>query len=349
MNDQLKNIFDQSPCPDRQTLFDYITGKLSPSKEHSVEEHLLDCAFCSEAIEAYREEKDLSALNDQLMEIDKRIQSGDTEKKQYGFSPQEYLKYAALLALVLISMTGLYFLLSDNKDPDLVIEAPVSKRAPSVQKTESRMNQSPEPAKAVRKTDKSGGLLNATSEQYSDTELFDDLKADVSTQNNEGFADESSVKVSNERTPVAPPTSTQSKTAALKKSKDTEGMRTTREEVDNNKELQATSATTEIDEKATSDELSLSSVKLTSVDPKRSRQVLDSAIKAYDSRFYIQAINILLTFSASDKKEGQKADWYLASAYAETREYEKARPILERLISEGSSYSRKARKLLETF
>lgn len=348
MNDHLKNIFDQSPCPDRQTLFDYITGKLSPSKEHSVEEHLLDCAFCSEAIEAYREEKDLSTVNDQLIDIESRILSGDTRKKPGGFSPQEYLKYAALLALVLISMTGLYFLLSDNKDQDLVIEAPVSKRAPTVQKTESRMNQAPEPAKAVRKTGKSGRLKDSSAESFSGSELSDDLGAGIQYEYSEGPVVETPAKTSNERTPATKPASTLSKTAASKKSKDLEVLRTAREESDN-KELPTTAATPEINDNASSDEVTLSAVKMTSVDQKKSRQILESAIKAYDSRFYIQAINILLSFSASDKKEAQKADWYLASAYAETREYEKARPILERLISEGSSYSRKARKLLETF
>jgi len=348
MNDRLKNIFTQSDCPDKQLLFDYLAGKLDPSKEHAVEEHLVDCAFCSEAIEAYREEGELTEISNQLSDIEGRILRGETGKKTVGFSSQEYFKYAALLALVLLSMTGLYFLLSENKDKNLVMEAPVSKRAPTMQKSEDRLNRAPEPAKAVKQDGRSVKTKDQISENLPQRELSDKSDADMQLDFREELSAESFTKVSNENYKTTPATVNQSARPASDKTKDLENIKGSRVAI-NTKEIQAADAITEFPESTVSDEVTLSNTKIAAIDQKKSRQILDSAIMAYDNRYYIQAINILLNFSAGDKKEAQKADWYLASSYVQTREYEKARPILERLISEGSSYSRKARKLLETF
>ena len=75
--------------------------------------------------------------------------------------------------------------------------------------------------------------------------------------------------------------------------------------------------------------------------------ILYSASRAYDKGYYIATINLLGTFSGTTNRESSKADWYLANAYVKTREYDKARPILERLGSGSSSYARKSRKLLQ--
>lgn len=348
MNDRLKNIFTQSDCPDQQVLFDYIAGKLDATKEHAVEEHLVDCAFCSEAIEAYREEGDLTEISNQLSDIEGRILRGETRKKIVGFSPKEYYKYAAILALVLLSMTGLYFLLSENKDQNLVMEAPVSKRAPTMQKSEDRLNRAPEPAKAVKQGGRSVKTKDQNSEILPEADLSDRGDANLQLDFQEEMSGESPAKVANEKNRATSPTAGQPTVPASKKSKDTEIMNGSRMAIDT-KALQAAEVVKGYPESTVSDEVTLSNAKIATIDQKKSRQILDSAVKAYDNRYYIQTINILLNFSAADKKEAQKADWYLASSYAQTREYEKARPILERLITEGSYYSRKARKLLETF
>jgi len=52
MNGNSHILFDvHTACLTEQAMFDYIDGKLGPAECHAVEKHLLDCAFCSEAME----------------------------------------------------------------------------------------------------------------------------------------------------------------------------------------------------------------------------------------------------------------------------------------------------------
>lgn len=353
MTDKLKHIFEESDCPDKATLFSYVAGTLSPSKEHSVEEHLVDCAFCSEAIESFRSEKDPYEIQERIAEMETRILRGDTGKNRGGTSFQKYfLGYAAVLVLLLVSLGGLYFLLSENKDGNLVMEAPVSRQAPSVQKQEGSKQIPPSPARAVNSSEsrekaKQGLLLSDEERMLSgDTENESDLQnVDVRFRASSDEAKESkevgaaSAKVVNQKNPAAP-----KQVESLAKLKE-EGPASTNE-------VREFSRTTSLDSPsaANSDSRLLYATKTEAGkrEAKKTISILDSAVDAFENRFYIRTVNLLLNYPAKDKREAAKADWYLASAYVQTREFEKARPILEGLASGSSSYSRKARKLLET-
>ena len=349
MSNGLDHIFEESECPDRATLLSYVFGTLSPAKEHLLEEHLIDCAFCSEAIEAYRAEKNLSEINEQLIEIDKRIAGGETKARRRGFlSGPHIYKYAALLALVLLSMTGLYFLLSDNKNQDIVMEAPVSRQAPTVQKQEDNRRAAPEPAKAVRMPNHLEKSESALLESDISTDFPSVESGDADIVRDKLEATSETQKQARELSKPTLSAATQKKEAALAEQKRLAKTK------DLAKEDAARLANTSVADEVTFDDNALSAVKSTNESlateqsSKKSRSELDRATDAYDNHFYIETINILLNFSGKDKRESAKADWYLASAYVQTREYTKARPILEKLDSLGGSYSRKARKLLES-
>jgi len=49
------NIFKPSDCLGREELLAYLGGKISPVGRHRVENHLLDCPLCSDAVEGFHE------------------------------------------------------------------------------------------------------------------------------------------------------------------------------------------------------------------------------------------------------------------------------------------------------
>ncbi len=58
MADQLlKDLFKPSPCLSQETILKYLAGELPPQVQHQVENHLLDCPLCNDAVEAFQEYK----------------------------------------------------------------------------------------------------------------------------------------------------------------------------------------------------------------------------------------------------------------------------------------------------
>jgi tetratricopeptide (TPR) repeat protein len=49
----MKAIFSHSSCLSKQSVSNYVNGRLSPEKRFEVENHLLDCALCRAAVEGY--------------------------------------------------------------------------------------------------------------------------------------------------------------------------------------------------------------------------------------------------------------------------------------------------------
>ncbi|HEU4719152.1 MAG TPA: zf-HC2 domain-containing protein [Bacteroidia bacterium] len=59
MADEIKYIkLTGHECLNREKMFAYIDGQLSPADMHEVEAHLLDCPFCSDALEGLEKVKD---------------------------------------------------------------------------------------------------------------------------------------------------------------------------------------------------------------------------------------------------------------------------------------------------
>ena len=46
-------IFRKSDCVDKETLIEYKRVKLSGDHKHNVEQHLVDCELCSDALDGY--------------------------------------------------------------------------------------------------------------------------------------------------------------------------------------------------------------------------------------------------------------------------------------------------------
>ena len=49
-----QNILNHQDCIPEEKLLNYIEGKLSPQDANSVEQHLLECELCSDALEGLK-------------------------------------------------------------------------------------------------------------------------------------------------------------------------------------------------------------------------------------------------------------------------------------------------------
>jgi hypothetical protein len=68
------SLFDpQTACLTEKAMYDYIDSKLTEAESHAVEKHLLDCAFCSEAMEGLELVKDRNKLREAAAAIEERL------------------------------------------------------------------------------------------------------------------------------------------------------------------------------------------------------------------------------------------------------------------------------------
>ena len=69
-------IFKNSECVDKETLIEYKRNKLTGEHKHVVEEHLIDCELCSDALEGFRTTEniklDVYALKLKVLNISER-------------------------------------------------------------------------------------------------------------------------------------------------------------------------------------------------------------------------------------------------------------------------------------
>lgn len=334
MKSRLNHIFHEGPCPDSKTLFSYLEGRLDTGQRFLLESHLLSCEFCTEALEAYRNEKSLAESRLRLAELEGRIQRYEPGRIQGPVKPYYiYMRYAALLGLVLLSLSGLYFLLRDKNTEDLVVEAPVAKNAPGILR-ENNVQERPAPARA---------LSREPAPQHPDEVKDDDISKELADEEILVPLDEQRDAETNTGAMVAsdkPAKKTLSKTDIKEKSVEADRSKMLLEESDVTGPAQQLA-----EEKSESTYTEVLSSK--TEEKHKGGSSLDLAIEAYENGYYINTINMLQSFSSQDKKENAKAQWYLANAYVQTKDYVRARKVLEPLGTGTGSYARKARKLLE--
>jgi len=112
--DENKKWVSASDCLSEQVMLDYIANKLTSAERNRVEKHLLECDFCSYAMEGMglvRNRKPLDEL-DEL--ISKRISAEPVAGKGKVIGMRFNYRIAAALALLVISGGILYFILSDT-------------------------------------------------------------------------------------------------------------------------------------------------------------------------------------------------------------------------------------------
>ncbi len=101
MKELHNHIFSNTTCISKETMLKYINHQLSDRELHDVEKHMLDCEFCSDALEGMKYAQNSSVLFAIDNQIDQRVRTG-----RAGASVMKNLMVAAS---ILIIVFGAYF------------------------------------------------------------------------------------------------------------------------------------------------------------------------------------------------------------------------------------------------
>ena len=123
MAGKLENILRQGDCIPEEMLLQYISGELTPHDSHLVEKHLLECEFCSDALEGLKTiapQKSKAIIADLNDRIDERIRS--TEHQTAKIIPITRWYRIAAAAALLILFGGGYWYFSSQKENNMIAE-----------------------------------------------------------------------------------------------------------------------------------------------------------------------------------------------------------------------------------
>ncbi len=140
--DNTYTLFDpQTACLTEKAMFDYIDRKLTPAQDHAVEKHLLDCAFCSEAMEGLELISDRNKLRASAENMEARLSKGtnthggkDSGGRLISFNFNTRLAAAAVIVLLIGSFVMLRYILNGSSKNIMADkrEAPLSSSSPLV-------------------------------------------------------------------------------------------------------------------------------------------------------------------------------------------------------------------------
>jgi hypothetical protein len=100
------HIFSETTCISKETMLKFINKQLSQKEFHDVQKHLIDCDFCSEALEGIQHAKNPSIL----FNIDHKIATR-TQQNTTSFS-----KIILVAASLLLIVTGGYYTITNFND-----------------------------------------------------------------------------------------------------------------------------------------------------------------------------------------------------------------------------------------
>lgn len=100
-------IFSPTDCLSEKMMFDYIDNKLTPKERHLMEKHLLDCEFCSDAMEGLELLKNRNRIKIVNQQIDEKVlPSTSNETKVVRFN---YRLITSIAAGLLLLVGGVFF------------------------------------------------------------------------------------------------------------------------------------------------------------------------------------------------------------------------------------------------
>ena len=120
MKNLQNHIFSTTTCISKETMLKFINKQLSQKELHEVQKHLIDCDFCSEALEGLKYAKNSSIL----FNIDHKI-SARTEQKTVPF-----VRIILVAASVLFIAVGGYYTITNFNDVAQLKENELSYQEP---------------------------------------------------------------------------------------------------------------------------------------------------------------------------------------------------------------------------
>lgn len=105
----MNNFFDDRPCLTQSEIKNYLSDALTDEQRFSVENHLIDCPLCSDAVDGFREHSDmLEELTEQLPA--QVIAGGTTEPVERNIKAHSvnWFRMAAVFAGLIIFTALIY-------------------------------------------------------------------------------------------------------------------------------------------------------------------------------------------------------------------------------------------------
>lgn len=130
----MSNHHQNTPCLSSQEMLDYTQGILSTQEQHRIEKHLLDCEFCSDALEGIQMMKNPNSLLAIEEELNLEIDSMTSEEEEDNDEKVKVLfpwRMAAAIVLIFISTFTLWIVIPKNNTQELMSEKSVAYPAPS--------------------------------------------------------------------------------------------------------------------------------------------------------------------------------------------------------------------------
>lgn len=130
----MSNHHQNTPCLSSQEMLDYTQGILSTQEQHRIEKHLLDCEFCSDALEGIQMMKNPNSLLAIEEELNLEIDSMTSEEEEDNDEKVKVLfpwRMAAAIVLIFISTFTLWMVIPKNNTQELMSEKSVAYPAPS--------------------------------------------------------------------------------------------------------------------------------------------------------------------------------------------------------------------------
>ncbi|MBK7682814.1 MAG: hypothetical protein IPJ26_10320 [Bacteroidetes bacterium] len=130
----MSNHHQNTPCLSSQEMLDYTQGILSTQEQHRIEKHLLDCEFCSDALEGIQMMENPNSLLAIEEELNLEIDSMTSEEEEDNDEKVKVLfpwRMAAAIVLIFISTFTLWMVIPKNNTQELMSEKSVAYPAPS--------------------------------------------------------------------------------------------------------------------------------------------------------------------------------------------------------------------------
>lgn len=126
MDAKLNNILDAGPCPERDALLRYARGLSASDEERRIEVHITGCALCADAVDGFLIADTATDLEINLHDLDKRISKASWKESPRVVTMRPFYRVAAVVALLIASVGGLYFFLNRPEDAQKIISEAVS-------------------------------------------------------------------------------------------------------------------------------------------------------------------------------------------------------------------------------
>jgi hypothetical protein len=131
MSNNMSNHPHKSPCLSSQEMLDYTQGILSTQEQHRFEKHLLDCEFCSDALEGIQMMDNPNSLLAIEEELNLEIDAITSEEEDIEVKVLFPWRMAAAIVLIFISTFTLWMVIPKNNTQELASEKLVPYPAPS--------------------------------------------------------------------------------------------------------------------------------------------------------------------------------------------------------------------------